>query len=57
MPERSQSKLADALERVSAVARKAVVKSASLERGDRELLTERGYLQEIFSSKQFGLPA
>jgi hypothetical protein len=48
MPAKSQTKLADALDRVSAVARKAVVKSASIERADRELLTERGYLQEIF---------
>lgn len=48
MPEKSQTKLADALERVSKVARKTVVKSASIERADRELLTERGYLQEIF---------
>lgn len=48
MPAKSQTKLAEALERASAIARKAVVRSASLERGDRELLTERGYLQEIF---------
>jgi hypothetical protein len=47
MPEKSQTKLADALERVSKTARMAVVKSASIERADRELLTERGYLQEI----------
>lgn len=32
---------------MNAVARKAVVKSASLQRTDRELLTARGYLQEI----------
>ncbi len=48
MPDKSQTELADALERVSKVARKAVVKSASIERSDRELLTKRGYLQEIF---------
>jgi hypothetical protein len=48
MPETLQTKLADALERVSKAARMAVVKSASIERADRELLTGRGYLQEIF---------
>lgn len=48
MPEKSHTKLADALKRVSKAARKAVVKSASIERADRELLTERGYLQEVF---------
>ena len=53
MPEKGQSKLADALERVNAVARKAVVRSASVQRGDRELLTQRGYLQEIFKGWYF----
>ena len=48
MPDPSQNKLANALERATAAARKKVVKSASLQRGDRELLTDRGYLQEIF---------
>src|SRR5438105_2817992 len=48
MPDPSQNKLANALERANVVARKHVVKSASLQRGDRELLTDRGYLQEIF---------
>ena len=48
MPGKSQTKLADALERVSKAARKAVVKSTSIQRADRELLTEHGYLQEIF---------
>ena len=47
MSQKSHRKLADALDRVSAVARKAVVKSAAIGRVDRELLTERGYLQEI----------
>lgn len=47
MAETAHTKLAGALERVNAVARKAVVKSASIQRADRELLTERGYLQEI----------
>jgi hypothetical protein len=47
MPETSQTKLADALERTRPLARKHVVKSASLQRADRELLAERGYLQEI----------
>ena len=48
MSEKSYTKLANALERVSKAARKAVVKSASIERADRELLTHRGYLQEVF---------
>jgi hypothetical protein len=47
MPETPQSKLADALQRTTAVARKHVVKSTLLQRADRELLTERGYLKEI----------
>src|SRR5258707_10348517 len=48
MAENSHTKVADDLDRVNAVARKAVVKSASIQRADRELLTELGYLQEIF---------
>ena len=40
-------KLADALQRATRISRKQVVKSGSLGRGDRQLLTERGYLQEI----------
>ena len=47
MPDRPQNKLAETLKRAVAVARKQVVRSASLQRADRELLTERGYLQEI----------
>jgi hypothetical protein len=47
MAETVHTKLAEALERVNAVARKAVVKSASIQRADRELLVDRGYLQEI----------
>ena len=47
MPENTQTRLAAALERANAFARKQVVKSASLPRADRELLVERGYLQEI----------
>ena len=47
MPDLLQNKLADALQRATDVARKHVVKSASLQRPDRELLAERGYLQEI----------
>lgn len=43
-----QSKLADALERVRSLARRQVLKSAKLRRPDRELLTQRGYLREIF---------
>src|SRR5712671_1397889 len=48
MSELSNSKLADALQHATAVGRKQVVKSASLQRADRELLTERGYLRQIF---------
>ena len=47
MPDIIQTRLAAALERANAFARKQVVKSASLPRADRELLVERGYLQEI----------
>ena len=47
MPDKPQTKLAETLQRAVAVARKQVVKSALLQRADRELLTERGYLQEI----------
>jgi hypothetical protein len=47
MPDALQTKLADALQRATAVARKQVVKSASLQRADRELLTHRSYLLEI----------
>jgi hypothetical protein len=53
MPEDARTKLADALERVNAVARKAVVKSAAVQRADRELLTQRGYLQEVFKGWYF----
>ena len=48
MAEKFHTKLAGALERVAKAARKAVVKSASIERADRELLVGRGYLREIF---------
>jgi hypothetical protein len=41
------NKLANALQRATEVSRKHVIRSSSLRRGDRELLTERGYLQEI----------
>lgn len=47
MAEISHTRLAGALERVNGLARKAVVKSASVQRADRELLTDRGYLQEV----------
>lgn len=47
MAEMAHTRLAGALKRVNAAARKAVVTSASINRADRELLTERGYLQEI----------
>ena len=47
MANQQQTRLADALERARASARKEVVQSAGLRRGDRELLLGRGYLQEI----------
>lgn len=47
MPKKAQTRLAEALERANAVARRQVVKSATLQRADRELLAGRGYLQEI----------
>jgi len=42
-----QTRLADALERANASARKGVLRSASLRRSDRELLLVQGYLHEI----------
>ena len=47
MAEMAHTRLAGALKRVNAAARKAVVTSTSINRADRELLTERGYLQKI----------
>ena len=47
MPDTNQARLADALERANAVARKGVVRSALLQRRDQELLRERGYLHDI----------
>ena len=46
MPENS-NQVGGALEHADAAARKQVVTSALLQRADRELLVERGYLQEI----------
>jgi hypothetical protein len=47
MAKRAQTKLATALQRAHEAARNSVVKSASLQRADRELLVKRGYLQGI----------
>ena len=47
MAEMAHTRLAGALKQVNAAAREAVVTSASINRADRELMTERGYLQEI----------
>src|SRR3954452_4166510 len=47
MAEKFQTRLAEALQRASTTARKQVLKSAQLQRLDRELLAARGYLQEI----------
>ena len=47
MADATHAKLAGALERANSVARKAVVNSADIQRAARELLTDRGYLQEI----------
>ena len=42
-----RTKLADTLEKATKAARSQVVKTSWLVRADRELLVERGYLQEI----------
>ncbi len=47
MADAAHTKLAGALKRANRVARKAVVQSADIQRADRELLSDRGYLQEI----------
>jgi hypothetical protein len=47
MAEALQSKLADALQWATKLARKHVIRSSALSRGDRELLTSRGYLKEV----------
>lgn len=47
MADSAHTKLAAALERAHSVARKTVVRSADIQRADRELLTDRGYLKEI----------
>lgn len=47
MAETLQSKLADALQRATKLARKHVIQSSALSRGDRELLKRRGYLKEV----------
>jgi hypothetical protein len=47
MADKFQTRLAEALERASVAARKQVLKSDQLQRPDRELLAERGYLREI----------
>jgi hypothetical protein len=47
MAAKFQTRLAEALQRASTAARKQVLKSAQLQRPDREVLADRGYLQEI----------
>ena len=47
MADKTQTRLAEALERASTAACKQVLRSAQLQRPDRELLADRGYLQEI----------
>ena len=47
MVESHHSRLADALDRAAKIAPKQVVKSADLSRSDREILLDRGYLQEV----------
>ena len=46
-PDRIDVILFEALERASVAARKQVLRSAQMQRPDRELLADRGYLQEI----------
>ena len=47
MPKTVHSKLANALERASRVARRHILRSSDLSRGDRSYLLPWGYLQEI----------
>src|SRR5208282_1577378 len=47
MPKTVHSKLADALERATKVARRNFLHTSDLSRGDRNYLLPRGYLQEI----------
>jgi hypothetical protein len=47
MPKTVHSKLADALERATKVARRNFLRTSDLSRGDRNYLLPRGYLQEI----------
>ena len=49
----SHVQLADALERATKVGPKGVVKSAALQRGDRELLRRAGYLRDIVKGWYF----
>jgi hypothetical protein len=48
MAEIHHSRLADALDRAVKAAPKQVLQSAALSRSDREILLDRGYLQEVF---------
>jgi hypothetical protein len=47
MPKTVHSKLADALERAKAAARRNILRSSDLSRGNRTYLLSRGYLHEI----------
>jgi hypothetical protein len=47
MPRKAHTKLADALERATKVARRQILQTSSIIRADREYLVDRGYLQEI----------
>jgi hypothetical protein len=47
MPKTVHSKLADALERARRGARRHILRTSDLSRGDRSYLLPRGYLQQI----------
>ena len=53
MPTTKHKKLADALERAVKAAPKGVLKSAVLQRADRELLRQAGYLKSIVKGWYF----
>ena len=53
MPASHHTDIADALERATKAAPKGVVKSAALQRGDREILRRAGYLRDIVKGWYF----
>ena len=53
MPATNHKKLADALERATKAAPKGVLRSASLQRSDRDILRRAGYLKDIVKGWYF----